>query len=74
MFTLINLLLVITGLYLACGLLFAIAFVIKGAAVTDEGARGAAIGFRIIIIPAAIVFWPLLLRKWMQANKTKRND
>jgi hypothetical protein len=74
MFTLINLLLVITGLYLACGLLFAIAFVIKGAAVTDEGTHGATIGFRIIIIPAAIVFWPLLLRKWMQVNKTKRND
>ena len=70
----INIILIITGLYLICGLLFAIAFVIKGVTVVDEGAHGATIGFRIIIIPATIIFWPVLLRKWLKANKKKTDD
>ena len=70
----INTILIITGLYLLCGLLFAIAFVIKGVTVIDKGAHGASIGFRIIIIPATIIFWPVLLRKWVQADKKKGND
>lgn len=55
--------------YLGCGLLFAIAFVVKGLEKTDEGAHGCSIGFRIIIIPGTMVFWPFLLRKWINTVK-----
>ncbi len=55
--------------YLGCGLLFAIAFVVKGLEKTDEGAHGCSIGFRIIIVPGTMVFWPLLLRKWINTVK-----
>jgi len=60
-------------IYLVCGLLFAIPFVIKGVDKIDEGAEGSSIGFRIIITPGVIVFWPILLRKWINA-KTSQHD
>lgn len=55
-------------LYLACGLAFAIPFVLRGVEKIDEGARGSKWGFKLIIIPATTVFWPLLLRKWIREN------
>ncbi|MEO7767014.1 MAG: hypothetical protein ABIS01_06290 [Ferruginibacter sp.] len=61
-------------IYLLCGLAFAIPFLIKGACKIDDGVHGAGWGFRIIIIPATIVFWPLLIKKWNDANKKRIND
>ena len=72
--TILNIILVIIATYLACGFVFAIPFVIRGADKIDEGTHGATWGFRIIILPASIVFWPLLLKKWISANKNKGND
>ena len=71
--TFISILLSITGLYLAIGFLFAIAFVTKGVARIDEGADGSSWGFRVIIIPGTIVFWPFLLSKWVKSSKTKKS-
>jgi hypothetical protein len=58
----------IVGVYLAIGFVFMIPFIIRGANKIDEGAHGGSVGFRIIIIPGVIIFWPLLLRKWLRAN------
>ena len=66
---LVQILLIIVAIYLACGFVFMIPFIIKGVDVIDEGAHGSSIGFRIIIIPGAIVFWVVLLRKWIKAKK-----
>ena len=63
---LLQILLTLVALYLTCGFVFMIPFIIKGVDVVDEGARGSGIGFRIIIIPGTIVFWPALLRKWIK--------
>ena len=54
------------AVYLVLGVLFVFPFLIKGLARVDEGANGSTIGFKIIIIPGVIVFWPLLLKKWMK--------
>ena len=70
----LNIIIVTIIVYLSCGFLFAIPFVIKGANKIDEGAHGATWGFRLIIIPATIVLWPVLLKKWIAANKNKLND
>jgi len=67
---LVQISLIIVVIYLACGFVFMIPFIIKGVDVIDEDAHGSSIGFRIIIIPGTIVFWPVLLRKWI---KMKRN-
>lgn len=65
----ITILLLLAIIYLACGLLFAIPFVTKWVDQLDEGAHGSSIGFRIIIIPGVMVFWPLLLKKWVLRRK-----
>lgn len=70
----INSILILLAVYLFLGLCFVIPFVTKGVDKMDEGARGAGWGFRLIIIPGTIVFWPLLLKKWMTVrNGTKKN-
>ena len=69
-----GILLFIIVLYLLCGLVFAIPFVLKGVTAIDEGAHGSSIGFRIIIIPGVIIFWPVLLKKWINAKATSHDE
>jgi hypothetical protein len=64
----LNIFLSLAAIYLVAGFVFAIFFVVKGVEKIDEGARGASIGFRIIIIPGTMVFWPLLLKKWIHSK------
>ena len=61
----------IIGVYLALGFIFMIPFIAKGINKIEEGAHGSGVGFRIIIIPGVIIFWPVLLRNWIIAS---RND
>lgn len=51
-------------IYLGLGLLFAIVFVTKGAGKIDPTAKGGTIGFRLLIIPGVMAFWPLLTKRW----------
>ncbi len=53
------------GVYVALGFLFAIAFVSAGVARIDPAARGASLGFRLLIFPASVALWPLLARRWL---------
>jgi hypothetical protein len=69
----LNTILVVAAIYFISGFVFAIAFVVKGAGEIDEGLHGASWNFRVIILPASMVFWPLLLKKWLAANKNKSN-
>jgi hypothetical protein len=48
------------------GITFVVPFLLKGIKKIDEGAHGSSIGFYIIIIPGVIVFWPVLLKKWLK--------
>ena len=61
--------LIMAAVYLFAGLMFAIPFVIKGVTKIDESAKGSKWGFRIVIIPGTMVFWPLLLKRWLKALK-----
>ena len=66
----INMILLTVEVYLALGLLFSIPFVLKGVTVIDpDGAERTKWGFRMIIIPGTIIFWPVLLRKWVNIKK-----
>ena len=56
--------LIALGVYLACGFVFAIPFVLKGAKRIDPHAAQGSWGFRLLIFPGAMAFWPLLLRRW----------
>lgn len=69
----VTIILIIVAVYLAAGLLFAIPFVIKGVTQIDESAICSKWGFRLIIIPGVIVFWPVLLMKWMRIPAASTN-
>jgi hypothetical protein len=62
-------LLILVGVYLVCGILVAIPFVLVGVGRIDPHAAHGSWGFRLSIVPGAIAFWPLLLRRWIRGVK-----
>jgi hypothetical protein len=58
--------LILLGIYLACGLVFAGPFVVSGVKKIDPHAAHGSWGFRLLIIPGTLAFWPLLLRRWLK--------
>ncbi len=62
------LLLLIFITYLVVGFLFSIAFLAKGIQKTDDASKGTGIGFKLIIIPGILIFWPVLLNQWRKAK------
>jgi hypothetical protein len=61
--------LILLGAYLACGLLFALPFALVGVKRIDPHAAHGSWGFRLLVIPGTIAFWPLLLRRWAAGVK-----
>jgi hypothetical protein len=55
--------------YLAIGLVFAIPFAMAGVKRIDPHAAHGSWGFRVLVIPGAAAFWPLLLRRWLGGTK-----
>lgn len=64
--TLANWLVYSATVYAAIGLLFAVPFILRGAAAIDPSARQGTWGFRLLILPGAAAFWPLLAWRWMR--------
>jgi hypothetical protein len=60
--------------YLGAGLLFAIPFLIRGIGVIDEAAQASPWSFKLTLLPGCIVFWPILLKKYIYALKYGRDD
>jgi hypothetical protein len=61
----------LTGLgYLTAGVLVGILFILCGVQRIDGSARGASLGFRLVILPGTVALWPALLWKWRQAPST----
>ncbi len=56
--------LLLLGGYLLLGMLFAVPFAFIGAQRIDPHAAGAGWGFRLLLIPGAVAFWPWLLHRW----------
>lgn len=53
----------VLAIYAALGALFALAFLIAGISRLDSEAHGSGWGFRAIIFPGVVAFWPLLLSR-----------
>jgi hypothetical protein len=54
--------------YAAVGLVFAAAFVFRVQTIDSE-ARGSGIGFRLLITPGVVAFWPLFVSRWLRHSK-----
>lgn len=61
-----NLLVIVFGIYLGLGFIFALFFAAKGVGKIDPTAKDGTIGFRLLIIPGTMAFWPLLAKRWWQ--------
>ncbi len=57
--------LILVGVYLGCGLLFAIPFAFIGVRRIDPHVARGSWGFRLLIIPGAMALWPLFLKRWV---------
>ena len=64
--TLVTTLLAVLGIYVLMGLLFAVPFVFAGAKRIDPPAGDTGLGFKLLILPGSMVFWPLLLKRWIK--------
>jgi hypothetical protein len=63
-----NFLVVLAEIYLGLGLLFAIFFITNGAGKIDPTAKAGTLGFRLLIIPGTMAFWPLLAKRWWRGH------
>ncbi len=61
--------LIVLVAYLTSGLLFAIPFALVGVKRIDPHATRGSWGFRLLVIPGTMAFWPLLLRRWAAGVK-----
>jgi len=55
--------------YTVLGVAFALAFVTVGVKRIDSQAIGSSVGFRVLIFPGSVAFWPLLLRRWVSGKE-----
>ena len=62
--------LILAGVYLGCGLLFAGPFVLLGVKKVDPLAAHGSWGFRVLLVPGVSAFWPLLLWRWLRGPHT----
>jgi hypothetical protein len=51
-------------IYFGVGILFAVVFVWRGVGSIDQAAQSGTLGFRLLILPASALLWPLMARRW----------
>jgi hypothetical protein len=56
------------AVYLALGLAFAVPFVARWAGRLDLAARRGTWGFRLLIVPGAVLLWPVLAARLARAR------
>ncbi len=59
-------LLTLLTIYCLVGLLFGVAFFLRGYAALEPAARGVSLVTRLLWTPAAVALWPYLLKKWIE--------
>lgn len=58
----------LTGLYLALGVAFAVPFAVRWVNRLDAVAAHGTAGFRLLLLPGAILLWPALLPRVLRAR------
>ena len=57
--------LALSTVYVAIGVVFGVSFVAKGLDRLDPAAHGVSIGVRLLLLPGSVALWPILLWKWV---------
>lgn len=60
------------ALYLAVGALVALVFAVWAAAATDHAAKGAGLGFRLAILPGAMLLWPYMILRLLSFRRINK--
>jgi hypothetical protein len=58
----------LVSLYASAGLCFAVPFLTVGITRIDPLGGGSSLGFRLLILPGILVFWPLLAARWVAGS------
>lgn len=53
-------------IYVGLGLVVAVPFVVRGVGKIDPSAREGTRGFRLLILPGCVAFWPLIAWRWLR--------
>jgi Na+/H+ antiporter NhaA len=61
--TLATFLVLLAGIYVLFGIGFCLVLFIKGLTRLDPNTQSTGLGFKLLIIPGTIIFWPVLWRK-----------
>ncbi|MFO1501894.1 MAG: hypothetical protein U1G07_26550 [Verrucomicrobiota bacterium] len=69
-----SIILFLVELYIGCGLLFAIPFLWLGVGCVDPHAARGSWGFRIVLIPGTVFFWPMLAQRWVHAGHGEKHS
>lgn len=56
------------AVYLVCGFLFAVPFVVVGVKRIDPHAAHGSWGFRVLIVPGTVFLWPWLAKRWLSGS------
>ena len=64
----INLVLLLLGIYLLLGLVFSIVFALAGITRVDPVTRGSPILLRAALFPGVVALWPMMAWKWKHAQ------
>lgn len=65
----VEIVLLVVGAYLALGALVGLAFVSVGIGRVDEAARGSSIAFRALVLPGCVALWPIVVAKWARGRR-----
>jgi hypothetical protein len=68
---LVSIFFILLGIYLLIGVMFAVAFLAKGAAAIDESAKGISWQSKLLLFPASVALWAILLPKWRKQTILK---
>jgi hypothetical protein len=56
----------VLAVYLTAGLVFALPFAFRWAGRLDAAARAGTLGFRLLILPGAMLLWPWLIARLLR--------
>ena len=58
--------------WLAAGLLVAVPFLAFAVRRVVDGAAGSSLMFRLMMLPATALLWPVVLHRWLTAHRRER--